>query len=381
MSQPLSTRLEDVCVFRKGKKPSVTFDEPITGSLPYLLIESFDGTRKNFTNDLSCVLCTEDDTLIVCDGARSGLTSFGHRGYVGSTIAALVPDKTKIFPGFLYHFVKSQYDFLNKSVHGAAVPHIERQLLLGLRFHLPPFAEQERIVRILDEAEELKKLRAQADRRTADLIPALFDEMFGDPILNPKQWNAFVLSELCEIKAGPFGSSIKKETYTSFGYRVYGQEQVIANDFSIGDYFISPEKFREMRAYEVKANDLLISLVGTIGKIIIVPHGVEPGIINPRLLRIRIKETNLDVTFLQIVLEHPSLQSALLQIANGQTMGVLNAGILKSQLIPVPPIALQKEFAEKAEQIRALSMDQSVCEQKMESLFQSLLHRAFEGEL
>ena len=49
---------------------------------------------------------------------------------------------------------------------------------------VPPLAEQERIVKLLDEADELRKLRAQADRRTADLIPALFHEMFGDRRIN-----------------------------------------------------------------------------------------------------------------------------------------------------------------------------------------------------
>jgi type I restriction enzyme S subunit len=53
---------------------------------------------------------------------------------------------------------------------------------------VPPLAEQERIVKLLDEADELRKLRAQADDRTAVLIAALFDEMFGNPATNPKGW-------------------------------------------------------------------------------------------------------------------------------------------------------------------------------------------------
>ena len=60
------------------------------------------------------------------------------------------------------------------------------ELLEHFQIPVPPLAEQERIVKLLDEADELRKLRAQADRRTADLIPSLFHEMFGDPNANQR---------------------------------------------------------------------------------------------------------------------------------------------------------------------------------------------------
>ena len=89
------------------------------------------------------------------------------------------------------------------------------------------------------------------------------------------------------MKAGPFGSALTKNMYTQSGYRVYGQEQVIPADFSIGDYFISEETFTAMRQYEVNAGDVLVSCVGTFGKIAVFPKGAQKGIINPRLIRMR----------------------------------------------------------------------------------------------
>ena len=70
--------------------------------------------------------------------------------------------------------------------------------------------------------------------------------------------------------------------YTFCGYRVYGQEQVIADDLRAGDYYIPEAKFYELRTFAVQSGDLLLSLVGTIGKVLVVPAEFHPGIINPR---------------------------------------------------------------------------------------------------
>ena len=83
----------------------------------------------------------------------------------------------------------------------------------------------------------------------------------------PEHWEVKRLQYLCSnIKAGPFGSALTKNMYKSEGFRIYGQEQVIPGDFSIGDYYISSELYSELSQYEVRAEDILISCVGTFGK-------------------------------------------------------------------------------------------------------------------
>lgn len=267
----------------------------------------------------------------------------------------------------------------------ATIPGLNRDTLYAQKVPLPPPYEQERVVKLLDEVDELCKLREQADKRSAELIPALFEEMFGDPVNNSKSWPRYSLSELSNgktgIKAGPFGSSLKKECYTSDGPRVYGQEQVIVGDFSIGDYHISDQKYTEMSAYTISPGDVLISLVGTIGKVVVVPHGVEKGIINPRLVRIRPMPEKIHSCFLEHLLTDRRVTSFLTSLANGITMGVLNAGILKKLTVFLPPLELQTEFASRVSEIRALATSQSSSRKNLDALFQSMLHRAFEGEL
>lgn len=158
----------------------------------------------------------------------------------------------------------------------------------------------------------------------------------------PEHWEIKRLQFLCSsIKAGPFGSALTKDMYVSDGYRVYGQEQVIPGDFSIGDYYITPEYFSELAQYAVQPGDVLVSCVGTFGKIAVVPEGVEPGIINPRLIRIRVNQlvSPLYLTMLMrsgVVFEQFSLWS------RGGTMDVINIGTLSGIVLSVPPASEQQ---------------------------------------
>jgi type I restriction enzyme S subunit len=148
---------------------------------------------------------------------------------------------------------------------------------------------------------------------------------------------------MAESVAGPYGASLTKAMYSSSGYRVYGQQQVIADDFSIGDYFISEEKYAEMRRYTVYEGDVLISVMGTIGKVGVVTADAEPRIINPRLVRYRCNEKVLP-RYLQRVLMSQKHQEYLSLESNGTTMEGLNMVTLGKVPVPAPPLDEQEKI-------------------------------------
>ncbi len=303
--------------------------------------------------------------------------------WINNHAHALRPDESQVLLDFLgYRF--RHFDF-QPYITGTTRAKLTQRDLMRVEIPVPPLAEQKRIEKLLDEADELRKLRSQADHRTTTFVPALFHEMFRDPVTNPMDWPVHKLPAVCAgkdgIKAGPFGSSLKKDCYTTQGPRVYGQEQVIAGDFTVGDYHVSEEKFEEMTAYAVAVGDVLISLVGTIGKVAIVPDAIERGIINPRLLRVRPRREMLHPVYLAHVLTSPSVARLFGSVATGITMGVLNAGLLKQLNIPLPPLPLQEQFAQRVTEIRELEVAQAASRVRLDALFQSTLHRAFAGEL
>lgn len=325
--------------------------------------------------------CMENGKTAIARHLENGI------GY-GSTEFHVLRSKKYVMPEWVFAFVRQPAfrEQAKASFTGTAgQQRVPTDFLKQTLLPVPPMQEQERIVRILDEADQLRRLRAEADRHTGGLIPAMFYEMFSGAIANRLSYPRHSLEEVCispaGIKAGPFGSSLKKESYTNQGPRVYGQEQIIAGDFSIGDYHISKEKFDEMRAYSVSPGDVLISLVGTFGKVAVVPEHVEPGIINPRLIRIRVNQRMILPMFLKHFLELNETQTQLQSLARGQTMGVLNATLLRELTVPVPSLEQQNAFAARVAEIRGIGAEQTASRRRLDDLFQSLLHRAFQGEL
>ncbi len=206
----------------------------------------------------------------------------------------------------------------------------------------------------------------------------------------PDSWHWAPISELISkekhsLKAGPFGSSLKKEFYVKNGYKIYGQEQVINNDAFYGDYFIEDKKYKELESCKVKPFDVLISLVGTVGKVLILPENCQKGIINPRLVKVSL---NLDVYnphFFKLYFTSSILKSYYAEVIHGSTMDVLNLGIIKSLPYPIPLLKEQQEIVRRVEALFALA-DQLEARYKkaqsyVEKLTQSILAKAFRGEL
>ncbi|MDN7353435.1 restriction endonuclease subunit S [Acetobacter senegalensis] len=147
------------------------------------------------------------------------------------------------------------------------------------------------------------------------------------------------------VKAGPFGSSLKKEYYKPFGYKIYGQEQVISNDENYGSYFIDENKYNELKSCSVSPGDILISLVGTIGQTLLLSNSCQQGIINPRLLRVSLDKDRIIPAYIQYILASNYTQNILKRWAQGGTMGVLNAEMIKTFPILLPPLPEQRKIA------------------------------------
>jgi type I restriction enzyme S subunit len=232
-----------------------------------------------------------------------------------------------------------------------------------LRICLPSKAEQQTIAAFLDRetgkidaliAEQRRLVELLAEKRQAVISHAVTKGLNPNARMKdtgiewlgkvPEHWEVkrikFVIDS---VKAGPFGSALTKDVYVSTGYRVYGQEQVIPNDFTIGDYFITPEKYEELSQYSVSPGDILISCVGTFGKIAIIPSNIEPGIINPRLIRLRCSDA-IKAEYLVEVMRSNVTFEQFSSFTRGGTMDVINIGTLNEIFVALPPMEEQEEL-------------------------------------
>lgn len=304
-----------------------------------------------------------------------------------STIRFKTLDSDVLDIKYFSYFLKTRIfsNQLRKLITGSAQLNFGSSHLKQISLPLPPLPTQKRIAEILDAADALKRKDQELLKKYDELAQAIFIDMFGDPVRNEKGWEVNTIRNVASkeknsIKAGPFGSSLKKEFYKNEGYKIYGQEQVIADDLSIGNYYIDEEKFESLKSCSVKAGDVLISLVGTYGKIAIVPDEFEEGIINPRLMKISLDRKKFNPVFFKNLLKTEQMFKAIGKYSRGGTMDIVNVGVISEVDVIIPPIELQNLYVQRIsiieEQIRIISTKNS-----SSILFNSLIQKAFKGEL
>jgi len=164
-------------------------------------------------------------------------------------------------------------------------------------------------------------------------------------------WEMVELGEVCEFKRGPFGGALKKEIFVPQGNLVYEQYHAINNDFSFARYFIDDKKFSEMRAFQVKAGDMIVSCSGTMGRVAIIPEKFKKGIINQALLRLRITKKQTTKEFLKLYLESRPIQERFfLNQVGSAIQNVASVKYLKTIPFPKLSISEQIQIAQKIEQ-------------------------------
>lgn len=177
-------RLGDIAISEKGKKPKNQSSEKTdTYCYPYVDIEAFEkGVIKSYTDGVKCVLCDEDDFLMVWDGSRSGLVGKGIKGALGSTLVRIsLPDINNLYA---YYFLLSKYKEINTRAKGSGTPHVDPDLLWNYAFPIPPNLETQqaivnKIESLFDEIDEgigrLKTAAQQIQQYRQSLLKNAFN--------------------------------------------------------------------------------------------------------------------------------------------------------------------------------------------------------------
>ena len=211
------------------------------------------------------------------------------------------------------------------------------------------------------------------------------------PFEIPDNWSYVRWGMLGDYKKGPFGSSLTKSMFvpkTKETIKVYEQKNAIKKDFSIGDYYITPSKYEEMKGFTVGGGDIIVSCAGTIGETYLLPSDAPVGIINQALMRARLYDANLSdywmLYFQYILIIENKLKGSGTAIKN-----IPPFEELKAMLLAIPPYEEQRrilkqisslnekatEFGKAQEELNKLN------EELPEKLKKSILQEAIEGRL
>ena len=206
----------------------------------------------------------------------------------------------------------------------------------------------------------------------------------------PKGWAWSCLQEVVTedkhaIKRGPFGSAIKKAYFVLKGYKIYEQGNAIYKDFNRGDYYINEEKFQALKSFEIKPHDIIISCSGTVGKMAIVPEGIEPGIINQALLKLSINQEALLNEYFEIILPAYIMKTDTLTDLKGTAIkNITSVKILRSLPFPLPPFSEQKRIVGRVKELfvqtRALAKELAYSQIELDGLNKSALSHLLASE-
>ncbi len=317
---------------------------------------------------------------------------------ISRQIMAIRPLK-KLNVKFIYYFLLCICNELQEAGNGL-IPSISRSDILEKAFPLPPLFEQQRIVdRIenlfakLDEAKEKAQavVNSFGIRRTMILYMAFIGELTREWRKQHKidfdDWNNATLNDIAEYKKGPFGSSITKAMFVPKAtntYKVYEQGNAIRKTLDYGHYYITEEKYNELKGFAIQSGDIIISCAGTIGEVYKIPEGCEAGIINQALMRVRLFSNIIEEFFIYYFGE--VLKGDVNDKANGTAIkNIPPFKIMKAMPIQLPPIAEQEAIVRILEDIlskekHAQEAAEAVLAQ-IDTMKKAILARAFRGEL
>ena len=280
-----------------------------------------------------------------------------------------------LLPDFIYYYLQAcKWSGANKAVMGQT---LNKKTISTNIFGFPSIQEQEAICSLLDKLSLVIEKKKQQVKELDTLAQAIFYDMFGDPVENEKGWEVKKIEEICSsIVRGPFGSALKKEFFVKpdeTTYKVYEQKHAIQKNASIGDYYISEERFRTLKRFEVRSGDIIMSCSGTIGEFFEIPIDAEKGLMNQALLKFTLNQ-RIDKSYFLFTMEF--VKNSFEKKGSGlQNIG--SVGTVKSTLISLPPLPLQQSFAQKVESIERQKelINQSIRE--AQTLFDSRMEYYF----
>ena len=379
----MKVSLTDICDFQGGTQPPKDewIDQPAQGYVRMLQIRDFTQSDKNYIEYVKDTgklkTCIKDDILIGRYGASIGKILTGLAGAYNVAIVKTIPDEKVVSKKYLYWYLNSQYfqRFINNVGSRAAQAGFNKNDLGAAQIPLVDKERQEEICEVLEKANKLISLRKQQLAKLDELIKARFVEIFGDPVSNPLHWKKVKLSELADIKIGPFGSLLHKEDYVTGGHPLVNPSHIISGKIIVdNDLTLTEGKYFELSAYHLKKNDVILGRRGEMGRCAVVN---EEGLLcGTGSLLIR---TNGTVTadYIQKIISFPTFKKTIEDMAVGQTMPNLNVPIVSNFMIIVPPLSVQKNYYDFVERVDQQKQTVQQSLEKLEVMKKVLMQEYF----
>jgi len=366
----------EIVSISKGRKIDRVYDHDIPNGKRYIQIDDLRNNHNLKYSEDPGVEVNSRDVIIAWDGANAGTIGFGLQGYIGSTLARLRICDSEVDSFYLGWFLRNKSESIRKKCYGATIPHVSKSVLESIEIPLPPLPIQKQISAILEKTDTTREKRRKTNQLTEQFLQSTFLEMFGDPITNPKKWKIEKLGEVGTLQRGRSKHRPRNARFLLGGPYPLIQTGEIANSMGyITNYTQTYSELGLKQSKMWKKGTLCITIAANIGKTAILTFdacfpdsivGFKPN------GRVKTEFIQRWFTFVQKKLEDSAPMVAQKNIS---------LEILRKLDVPVPPLDLQQNFVTLVEKVESLRAKQWESEKELENLFQSLMQRAFKGEL
>ncbi|HEJ2784873.1 TPA: restriction endonuclease subunit S [Pseudomonas aeruginosa] len=293
----------------------------------------------------------------------------------GMNLLCLRPSCEVVFSKYLFHYLSSSV-FLRlipaitkKSVNQAS---FTVTAFKDLEIPLPPLPEQKRIAAILDKADAIRRKRQQAIQLADDFLRAVFLDMFGDPVTNPKGWAVRPVGDLCDCIVP--GRDKPKSFNGSTPWITTNELIHLGVTFKKENYIgLTVDEISEVRARVVPKESVIMTCVGDLG---VVSVAGENMVINQQLHAFLPSE-EIAPSYLSFSLA--SQKGYMLKMASSTTLPYMNKTVCNSVPVMLPPKEMQDKFESLVAKVAAFKLKSTGFSD--ETAFQAISQKAFSGQL
>ena len=375
----------------------------ITSAEKFITQEGLNGSSTKWIKPNTVLVALTGATC-----ANIGYLTF--QACANQSVIAIDENPEKANSRFLYYMFLNMRSQILTHQTGGAQAGINDSDVKNLYLLKPSLEEQIKIADYLDYKTNLIDATIEKKKRLIELLKEKRQAVINEAVtkgLNPNapmkdsgvewlgeipdNWEVkkvkYLLSSENGIKIGPFGSALKLDTLTDKGIKIYGQGNVIKDDFTLGHRYIDPERFeKDFKQYEILDGDILITMMGTTGKSKVFNSSYEKGILDSHLLRLRFNEDLFDGRLFSILLEQSDYVFQQLALNSvGSIMAGLNSSIVKELSIVTPKLEIQKEILnyidDNCKIIDTISSKILSQIEKLQTYRQSLISEAVTGKI
>lgn len=337
----------------------------------------------DFTNNVyvktkvaESIVLRKNDILITARNGSSAL--IGKNAIIDTDIKATFGAFMMVFrtnksliAKFAFYLMNISFNFYRTFFTTSTVNQLTAAIFNGIEVPLPSISEQQKIADFLDkktaQLDKVKSLLEEQIQKLKDYRSSLIYETVTKgldktvPMKDsgidwigqvPQGWGVSKLKFILEkgsnsIKVGPFGSSLSGDAIRSSGKWVYNQRNVLDNNFTETDFYISEAKCKELKNFSVSSGDILLTTRGTIGRVAIVPKKYCDGIIHPCLMKFKVDSRIVLPELIKYLFNDiPLVREQLIFLSNSTTIDVIYSYNLKNIIIPTIPIEEQYSILE-----------------------------------